>query len=157
MTGNIYQTPESDVSLNEAYKGSPLKAILIGSSVDIFGTLIFGVLYGVGYAVFLAANGMSAEEIGARFVNIDTYSFFSMLGMVIGLLISVFAGYLCAKSVNYNEYKTVSVVAVIAVIFGLLISASEYSLIENIVFNTLTFLSLYLGAWLHVRSKAPRG
>ncbi len=155
MTENAYQTPESDVSLNETYKGSALKAILIGASVDIFGTLVFGVFYGVIYAVFLASNGMSADEISERFINIDTYSFFSMLGMVIGLLISVFAGYLCARTINYNEYRTVFVVAIIAVIFGLLISASEYSLIENIVFNTLTFISLYLGAWLHVKNKTP--
>ncbi len=139
--------------MNDA-KGSPVKAIGIGILVDIIGSLIVGVIITIIYAIILANTGVSTEEIKNRLANVDPYSIFSMIGTTLGCFVSLFAGYLCAKTVNYSEYKFVAIMGLISATLGVAISGPYYSITENIILIILTFASVLLGARVHVNDKA---
>src|ERR1035437_3274995 len=153
MAENIYQSRAADLCIEETKRGSPIKAVLISAAVDIVGTLVGGTILGIGYGAILAANGISSDEIIKAGKNIELYSAISILGMAFWSIISFYAGYLCAKIANHMEYKIVAITGAISVLFGLLLGSSRYSAIENIFFSMLTLLCVYLGAWLHVRTK----
>jgi hypothetical protein len=157
MEANIYQTPKASLSMNKTKKGSPVKAVLIAAAVDIAGTTIAGIVLGVVYAAMLAANGVAPEEIAATLSNVSADSTLSLVGIALGLVVSLYAGYLCAKIVNHREYGIVTILGIISVSFGnltgLLEDTPTYSMLQNILMSTLTFMCVYLGAWLHVRTK----
>lgn len=153
MEDDIYKAPNSNLTINDTYKGSPIKAILISVSVDIIGTLVLGMILGFVYAFILASNGMTIDEISNKFTNIDTYSTFSLIGIMLGSFITIYAGYLCAKIINFNEYKTVTILGIVSATFGILLTLTAYNIFEHISFLILTFSCVYFGAWLHVRKK----
>ena len=153
MGNNIYQSPSSNLSVNDTYKGSPVKAVLISSSVDIIGSMILGVIYAIAYGVYLAANGATAEQIDSQLTNIETFSIAALIPMLVGFSISIYAGYLCAKIANHNEFKIASIFAAIVVIFSVLVGWSSNSIIENIGLNILNLACIFTGVWLHVKKK----
>ncbi len=139
--------------MNDA-KGSPVKAIGIGILVDIIGSLIVGVIITIIYAIILANSGVSTEEIANRLASADPYSIFSIIGITAGCFISLFAGYLCAKIVNYSEYQFVSILGLMSATLGVVIGGPHYSVTENVILIILTFASVLLGARVHVNDKA---
>jgi hypothetical protein len=84
--------PEPDVEKKNFKKGSPVKAITIGVVVDIGGSLVLGIILVMIYSVLLASEGLSPEEIEYQLINLDPHSTFSIISMIIGGLVSVFAG-----------------------------------------------------------------
>ena len=137
-------------------KGSPVKAIAVGALVDIFGSIIVGVIIAVIYGVMLAGSGVSTEEIAKRFSNIDPYSAFSIIATIIGCFISLVSGYVCARIVNFSEYKFVAILGLISSTFGVILGGSTGTVIENVFIVLLTFISVMLGAWVHVNDKAKQ-
>jgi uncharacterized membrane protein AbrB (regulator of aidB expression) len=153
---NIYKTPQSDVETFDAVKGSPTKAIVIATLVDVVGTVVVGIVIGVIYSAILAADGLQAEEIAKRLENVAPLSLYSLIGIASGCVITTYAGYLCAKKVNYSEYKVVSIYIIISVAFGFLLGGSTYPAVGMLILSLLTVLCAYTGAWLHVSRKARK-
>jgi hypothetical protein len=106
------------------------------------------------YSVLLASEGLSPEEIEYQLINLDPHSTFSIISMIIGGLVSVFAGYLCASIVNYSEYKFTFILGSISAAFGLMAGESHYSTLDSIFLCILTLMCALLGAWLHIVKKA---
>lgn len=153
MTENIYKTPQADLETKSDIKGSPVKAILLATVVDIVGTVLVGITLTFIYSFMLASKGVKQEEILSKLQNLDLYSPLSITGIVLGAGITVYAGYLCAKKVNYLEYKWILIFCIISVLIGLVMGGSRYSAAEMFALNGLSIASAYLGAWLHVRKK----
>ncbi len=153
MKDNIHHSPQANLETSYQPKGSPTKAVVIASAVDIIGTLAVGVVIAMVYGAILASSGVSLEGIAGRFESIDILSPFSLTGIGLGCLITIYSGYLCAKIVNDSEYKIVSIFGAITVLFGWVVGVSYYSLVENVVFSLLTLFCVYLGAWFHVKNK----
>jgi len=154
MEDNVYQTPESDLANQDSEKRSAVKAVLIAAAVDLGGSIGVGVVIGIIYGIMLAVEGTPIEEIERQMKTVDTSSMVSIVGLVLSAFVSIFAGYLCAKTVNYNEFKVVSILGLVTVSAGLLMEASYYTLNENVLMSLLTFACNFFGAWLFVRSKA---
>jgi hypothetical protein len=150
----IERPPESDSENKKLKKGSPVKAIIIGVVVDMGGTIVLGIILVMIYSVLLASEGMSPEEIEYQLINLDPHSTFSIISMIIGGLVTVFAGYLCASIVNYSEYKFTFILGSISAAFGLIVGESHYSTLDNIFLSILTVMCALLGAWLYVVKKA---
>ena len=146
--------PKTNTEKKEFIKGSPAKAIIIGVVVDIGGSIVLGIILVMIYSVMLASEGLSPEEIEYQLINLDPHSTFSIISMIIGGLMTVFAGYLCAKIVNYSEYKFTFILGSISAAFGLMAGESHYSTLDNIFLSILTVMCAFLGAWLHVVKKA---
>ena len=137
-------------------KGSPAKAIIIGFLVDIVGSSVLVIIFGMVYSVLLASQGLSPEEIEYRLTNLDPYSTFSLISMFFGGLMTVFAGYLCARIVNYSEYKFTFILGFITAMVGFMAGESYYSTLDNIFLGILTIGCAFLGAWLHVNNKVDK-
>ena len=137
-------------------EGSPLKAIAIGLVVDIGGSLISAFILAIAYSILLASRGLSPEEIEYRLTNLDPYSAFSIITMVAGGCMTVLGGYVCARIVNYSEYKFAFIFGFISAAFGHIASESYYSTLDNIALGILTLGCALLGAWLRVVQKANK-
>jgi hypothetical protein len=147
-------TPASKADEDKLKKGSPVKAIAIGVAVDIGGTIILSIFLVMIYSAILASEGLSPKEIEYELMNLDPHSVFSIVGMVLGGLMTVVAGYLCARIVNYSEYKFTFLLGSISAAFGLMAGESQYSTLDNIFLTVLTVMCALLGAWIHTVKKA---
>lgn len=142
---NIYKSPDSDVDSHLPVKGSLIKGVLWGALTDVGGTLLFGVLFGSAYGIVLATQGRNEQEIMTSLTSIDHYSPASIFSSLIGLLISFYAGFLCAKKAGKSAAKAAVILAVISCSFGLALGYQSYSFIEITVLSLLTTGAIYLG------------
>jgi hypothetical protein len=147
---------ENIAEKQKSKKGSPVKAIAIGLVVDIGGSLISAFILAIAYGILLASRGLAPEEIEYRLTNLDPYSAFSIITMVVGGCMTVFGGYVCARIVNYSEYKFSFIFGFISAAFGHIASESYYSTLDHIALGILTLGCALLGAWLRVVQKANK-
>ena len=157
MSDNIYQPPTSDIEVDESHRGSPTRAILAGLAVDLFGSLILGVAISVGYAAFLASQGLDEHEIQSALANVDAFTPLWFIGTALGLGITVFAGFVCAAIVNYEEYRYCTILGIISCTFAFIFSIGHHSSSELAGILILTIASCQAGAWLHIRRKHAKG
>ncbi len=151
MDTNVYSPPKSDITVSNSEPGSIAKAVIISSLIDIVGSVTSGLILVTLYGVYLASHGASQKDIENAFANLNPYSALGIIGSTLGALISVYAGYKCAKICNNKSYKATSITAATGVAFGLLVGSSAYSISENIVLSALTIVSIFLGSWLFQR------
>jgi hypothetical protein len=137
-----------------AQKGSPLKAIIIGLVVDIGGSLVAAFILAIAYSALLASQGLPPEQIEHQLTHLDPYSAFSIIAMVTGGCMTVLGGYVCARVVNYSEYKFTFVFGFISAAFGHIASESYYATLDNLALGILTLGCALFGAWLRVIQKA---
>lgn len=146
-------SPKSEEATKNLKKGSPVKAIIIGLLVDIIGSFVLVFILGIIYSVVLASQGLAPEEIEHRLTNLDPYSTFSLICMFFGGLMTVIAGYLCARIVNYSEYKFAVILGFISAMIGFMAGESYYSTLDNLFLVLLTLGCSLFGAWLYVNNK----
>ena len=151
MDNSVYQTPESEIKNKHDRQGSPVKAVVVATLVDIGGTMIFGILYVMAYWYYLESSGFSAEQIEKALAFDDLTSTISLIGIVGGGLISLYSGYLCAKIVNYDEFRVVTYYACVMIVFNFLLTEEDTSITQDIILNVITLMCIYVGAWLYVR------
>ena len=147
---------ESKIETKNLKKGSPLKAIIIGLVVDIAGSFVSAFIMAIAYSVLLASRGLSPQEIEHRLTNLDPYSAFSIITMVVGGCMTVLGGYVCARIVNHSEYRYTFIFGFISAAFGHIASESYYSTLDSIALGILTLGCALLGAWLRVVQKANK-
>lgn len=140
------QNPVSGNSLDGA-EGSAVKGVIYGALIDILGSLLLGVLYGFGYAAILVKQDVPADEIIARLQAMDHWSLSAILFSALGVLISFYAGYICAKKSIVNIARNATILCVISCGFGLYLGYEIYSFWENIFFAILTSVAVFFGAF----------
>ena len=145
---------ENGAQKNTLKQGSPIKAIAIGLAVDIGGSYISATILAIAYSILLASRGLSPEEIEHHLINLDTYSTFFIIAMAVGGLMTVLGGYVCARIVNYSEYKFAFIFGFFSATFGHIVSESHHSTLDNLALGILTMGCALLGAWLRVVQKA---
>lgn len=148
----IYQPPLSNIERNEAVTGSPVKAIAMATVVDLVGTFLAEIALTIAYNEIPALEDLGRETITIQLLNLEKLSLFALSFVVTGCAITVYAAYLCARSVNYSEYKFVSIFSTISVLIVLLLGGYD-SFGDFLVFSSLTVVSALTGAWLHARKK----
>ena len=153
MNDERYRPPQADLTVPDSDAGSGVKAVMVGVLADIGGTLLVGLLFGISYGFYLARQGLVAEQILQAIEHIEPFSVLGMLSSLLGLLVSMLAGYLCARIANHSEYKYAAILGVVSCLFGVLIGADFYSLIEVVAVMLVTFAAVLFGTWLHVRRK----
>jgi len=125
---NPFKPPEGDSSKNERVPdvpGSPLKAILSGLAVDLGGTAVLGIVLEQLYALTLKGQGMSGPDIDEAMQHIPAASTIGVLSIVLGAVMSVAGGYVCARIVLRDEYRVGGVMAGISALLGLALSSSS--------------------------------
>jgi hypothetical protein len=125
---NPFKPPETDSTKNPlppAAAGSPLKAVLVGLAVDIGGSTLIGMLLSIAYAIQLQASGLSDSEVTDAMQHVPRAAGVSIVGTLLGALMSVAGGYVCARIVRRDEYRVGLVMAAACAVFGLGVEASQ--------------------------------
>jgi len=125
---NPYAPPEAAVRDAPAKAGSALKAVALGLVVDVGGTVLSGLIFGIVYAMVLGASGSSAEEIAARVTHVDTDSWLFYAASSLGLGFSLLGGYVCARVARRSEYRLGGILAVLSAALGALMAGEQYQL-----------------------------
>ena len=147
-----YRPPQSPVADQDRPRGSPVKGMIFGVLVDIGGTTLAGIALVFFWAIWLAASGMSAEQIQEAVQNPDPTSAFSLIGYAVGTGFSALGGYVCARVARETELRCAAVVAAISITFGLVIGGATHSLAMNVVLIGATLAAVMGGAWFGKRS-----
>ena len=154
---NPYAPPEAPVRDASAKAGSALKAVGFGLGVDIGGTVLSGLMFGVVYAMVLGASGSSAEEIAATVNNVDTDSWLFYAGTALGLGFSVLGGYVCARVARRSEYRLGAILAVLSALFGGLIAGDQYQLGTLVSVTLASIGGTFFGARLgYLKNRGTR-
>lgn len=153
MEDNIYNAPKSNIKIEEDYKGSPVKGILLATAIDVFGSIVVGIISTVIYGRYLASQGYDLEGITQQLENIDSLSLLSVVSTAFACVITIYAGYFCAKKINYSEYKFVLIFCFISAFSGFLIGGAYFSITENIVYSLMTIACGLVGAKIYITKK----
>lgn len=153
MDNNPYQPPGSGFNQppRDREPGSTFKAVLLGAATDIGGTMVAGFVLAVLYALVLAAQGYSNEQIDATFENFDPLSGFGLITSLAGLSMSVLGGYVCARVANVASYLAVGILSAVSVTFGAVIGGGEYDWPMLLTLNLLSLAGIFVGGWLFIR------
>ena len=162
MPDDPFKPPETDSSQNPlppAGPGSPLRAVLMGLAVDIGGTTVLGLVIGALYGLQLQGQGLSESEMKDAMTHMPHDSALYVLGILLGALMSVAGGYVCARIVRRNEFRTGFVMAGCSVLFGILSSAADDPADMLLLFTLATIacnlLGVKFGAEHNRRAEAP--
>ena len=125
---NPFKPPETDSSKSPRepdVPGSPLKAVLSGLAVDIGGSVVLGIVLDHVYALTLAGQGLTDTQIEDAMQHIPPASAFGVLGILLGALMSVAGGYVCARIVLRDEYRVGGAMAAVSGLLGLVFSGGD--------------------------------
>ena len=162
MPTNPFKPPQTDPAKNPrppATPGSPLKAVLLGLAVDIGGTTICGFVLSVIYAIQLKGQGVADSDMHDAMSNMPHDSALYIGGILLGALMSVLGGYVCARIARVDEYRPGLVMAAASAVIGLTMgSPSEIdslALLLTVTSIACNLLGVKYGAEYNRRTQAP--
>lgn len=147
---NPYATPVAAAGgpAEPVRPGSPLRAVLLGLLVDLGGTTLVGILFVLGYAVWLGASGLPAEEVAARMGAIGPTTSVGLVLTALGGLLSLLGGYVCARVARANELRVALVMAAVSCSVGVLVSVGSTALPVTLALAVLSLAAILGGAAL---------
>ena len=151
MDPNIYKAPQSDLETEDKDPVSLIKAIGLGLLTDLGGTLIASIAVGLMWA----ANNSNAdpEQLNRVLTTPGSEPFNAML--VLGLLMTLLGGYVCASVARRRSYVAPAIQGLILLAFGAMgPSSTPVGLL--LFMNIATVLAVMGGAWLRIRRIQPR-
>ena len=162
MPTNPFKPPETDSTKGPrppATAGSPLRAVLTGLAVDIGGSTVLGVVISLVYAVQLHGQGVAEGDMREAMDNMPHDSALYVAGTLLGALISVVAGYVCARIARRGEYRAGTVMAAVSAVFGVMMTAhpsfDEMTLLLTLTGAACNLLGVKYGAEHNRRAEAP--
>ncbi len=105
--------------------GSPLKAVLTGLAIDIAGTAILGLVLQSIYAMQIGGPDMTEAQSHDALAIIPPQSGVMIAFHLLGSLLSVAAGYVCARIVRRDEYRVGGIMAAAGVMLSLMLSPGD--------------------------------
>ena len=132
-------------------KDLSFKAILIGFLVDILGSSIVAGIIGFIIGYRLGASGVPPTEIPERLAQMTGMQ---IVALIVGLLFSMFGGYVAALVAKENEIQNATATGVFSVIIALLstlIFTQSAPLWFNVAAYLLTIPAAYLGGYLRLQ------
>ena len=135
MAPDPYQSPQSTLKDAESEETRPVRGILLAIIIDYVGTLVFASLAAIVYVAMLGRQGMPRDQIEKTITSMDTFSALGIASLVIGLTMSIIAGYYCVKISRARDYTYPSILAGIIFLIGVV---SGWGITDA---GTLLFLS----------------
>ncbi|MFP6861650.1 hypothetical protein [Pseudomonas sp.] len=150
-----YAVPKARLTEPGSQKsGSPIKAVLVGVSVDVIGTLVATLVISALYGVIWALRGLPPEGVGPSMMNSALLSPYKLVLTAAGLGFSVLSGYLCARIAKRFEYLLALIASLISAATPLAIGGMSGGLSLNLTLVLLILLGLcasLTGAHIAVR------
>ncbi|HJR69460.1 MAG TPA: hypothetical protein VKA43_05430 [Gammaproteobacteria bacterium] len=145
---NPYAAPTTPVKDPPPPPRSPILAVLAGVAVDIGGTVVASIVIGIVYAMSLASQGRSLEQVEQALTEADPMSAYYVVTMAVGFGFSVLGGYVCSRVARREERRYAAIAALLVVAIGLGMGGGSFSLWANIGMALLSFASVMLGGEL---------
>ncbi|MCL2075856.1 MAG: hypothetical protein FWH15_05370 [Betaproteobacteria bacterium] len=137
--------PSTTVEDIDVANGSGIKAVTVGLLVSVGCSILVGTLLGIVYGIVILVQETPKNEVIEALSN----PWMIAATTLIGCLLSVLGGYLCARIARHSEYKFGLILSGIAVISGVFFGL-EYSIFWNVVWALTTWGSIMLGIHLGV-------
>ena len=137
-----------------------LRAILAGVSIDICGSVLLGFIIKTVYAVQVSTPEMTPSQIEDALRNIPNQSPLMVLGNLLGWLLSVGAGYVCARIARRDEFRTGALMAGCTTLITLIVADTSRDPISLTLLFILcdvacSMLGVMYGAQQNRRLAAP--
>jgi hypothetical protein len=150
VEGNLYEPPKSDIRGAEEKPGSSVKAVIYGVLIEVAGSFLVGIMIGVIYVVLLSRQGIPPEQMQTAITQMDPFSGIGLLALVLGSLVSVLAGYVCASVANTSSYKPALILAAISCTLAVLSGYGVHSVGRQAFMGGLSIACVLLGAWWRI-------
>ena len=150
MSHDPFKAPASNVDLPDVARGSAVKAVVIGLTVDIGGSVLSSFVFFMFYGAYLGVTGGSADELATVAGGSMLDSPMGLMLALVGCMFSVLGGYVCARIAKHSEYKLGLVLAGCSVVAGLLLSGGDSEAMTGLL-SLFTVASVMCGAHLGLR------
>jgi len=157
MDDNVYAPPEAELREVTRRTPRPKTAIAVAMAFDLVLSILLTLLIGIGYGVYLALQGASPPEIQAAAQALQTNTAFHAFNIALGGLVSVGAGYLCARLAVRRVYRTVLLAALLLMVVVRLIKWDPSLTPQDLGLSAATLAAYLLGAWLYRRRMPGSG
>lgn len=118
--------PEDDSRRPPTVPGNAaLRAVLAGIAIDVCASTLLNIILTSLYVAQAGAPGMTSTEIDDLVRGMPPDSPLSVLGILLGALISVAAGYVCARIARRNEFRPGALMAGCTALIGLLMADTD--------------------------------
>jgi len=154
---NPYKAPTAPVRDEPAPPRSAAVAVLAGLAIDIGGGTVLGIVQGLVYAVMLATDGMTPEQIAARLSEPDPSSAYFVIGTLLGLCFSTLSGYVCARMVRGRERRVTAILAAISAVIAIAVTVTTaFDVGLAVALTVVQTACVMLGGELGRRSNAAQ-
>ena len=164
MPAHPFQPPETDPPRKPpppVAPGSPLRAVLAGLAVDIGGTALLSMIVTVLYALQLHGQGLPEGAIREAMAHMPHDSALSVGATLLGALLSVAGGYVCARVARRDEFRIGLAMAAVSCVAGLLLGGADEAADMTALFAltgvACNLLGVKYGAERNRRARAPSG
>ena len=137
-----------------------LRAVLTGVSIDVFASSLLGIGIRVLYAMQVGTPDMTPEQLDDALQNTPPQFALVLLGGVLGALVSVAAGYVCARIARRDEYRVGGIMAMASMLVNLVVDGGGAASLDLALLYVLcdiacTMLGVKYGAEYNRRREAP--
>lgn len=155
-TDNQYKTPESNLHVESEKKGSSVKAVVVAVCMDILGSVVIGIVVTLVFSMVWLSGGVTELELAEKISTAELLSPFGLTTILLGMLLSVFASFLCAKISRHNIVRDVSIACGISVLISVLTGMAAYGIMKNVILTLLNIASYFVGGLIGKRSVESR-
>ncbi|MCP3944834.1 MAG: hypothetical protein GY710_25605 [Desulfobacteraceae bacterium] len=154
--------PSLPEKMDSIEKGSPspIKAIIVGSLIDILGGIIIKfflpVICSSIYTIILYKQGLDFEKIEAKITGLTTAPFTYFITFAAIMIVPFIAGLICAKIAKGNAVMCALVVGVSTSIIGILIGINtniDDALSRSLFYNITSFVFIISGSLTYMKMK----
>jgi hypothetical protein len=147
---DIYKTPKAPVkdSKPDHKPGSALKALLVGSMIDIPGSFVVSFIVSLLAMIVLMSQGLNQQQASSMLQLDHEGSTFSWILNGVGFLMSVNAGYWCARVANRPSLGIPAIQALISTSVSFLLTPKSEMTQLALILNLSTFPAVMAGAAL---------
>ena len=146
-----YAPPESAVQDVVEIRPRPITGVVMGTVVDLGGTIVAAIVFAIIYAIYLRSKGVAQEEIGTILTTMPVGSVYFFIATAAGSLFSMLGGYVCASYSQRNVYRSGMVMATVVSVVGYLIGGPNDSELLEALMIMLTYAAVLSGVWLQRR------
>ncbi len=119
--------PPDDDARTPPPGNAALRAVLTGIGIDVCGSTLLHIVLSSIYVAQVGTPGMTPTQIDDLRRGMPSDSPLSVLGILLGALVSVAAGYVCARIARRGEYVAGGLMALGIAFIGLLLSDAEHA------------------------------
>jgi hypothetical protein len=161
MPNDSSKPPGTDPSRLPPVPGNAaLRAVLTGISIDLCGSVLLDMILRSLYVAQAGTPGMTSDQVRDLARSMPPQSPLSVLGILLGALISVVAGYVCARIARRGEFLVGGLMAAALVILDLMLfdtsgDPGDLLLLELVTSVACNLLGVKYGAAQNRRLEAP--